>query len=567
MAGPERIDRFEVEAVLGAGAFATVWLARDPVLDLRVAIKVLADNWSRDQDIRARFIEEARVLWQANSPRIIRVHHVSELPDGRPYFVMSWADRGTLRQRMDARFDANTLFSVAESSSITAELARAVSDVHDIRRIHRDLKPGNVLIRSTEAKLGSPIYGLVDDEQLVLADFGLARQVEASAITLVSGSPAYVAPEQAAGLDQLTERADLYPVGLMMVELMTGSTPVDRSTMAAAAMTGPIDIGTHLATHGVSAPHELINYLQAITHPDPMQRPASAKEMADTLSRFADQPSQGVQMPGSHGVQGQGVQGQGVQGQGVQGQGVQGQGGSQSQDTHGHDAHSYNPSGQQVPAGQSSAAMANRFPGPTTGVISQETPVGQASNPPPTVVSLRGAEPANSKTGLFAGIGVLAIILLAAVGYLALRGDGNSTETNDDGTTTSAVDSPTPSATDPTVTTTSTITTTSGPAEPIELTELPLPDIAPEPSKDEFRTIANIAASVSFVEEFYRDLATYYQEREEEPVWVFKSSEDQGEAVKIELESPNRIANVRVEPTATVTSSNLSKITIVYQLK
>ena len=250
----ERIDRFEVESVLGTGAFATVWLARDPVLDLRVAIKVLADNWSRDPGIRARFIDEARVLWQADSSRIVRVHHVGELDDGRPYFVMGWADRGNLRERMRARFGTGSTFSIQETAAITAELCRAVGDVHALGRIHRDIKPANVLLRTTASRQSRSVVGLADDEQLVLADFGLAKEIEASAMTMVSGSPAYVVPEQARGVDRLDERADIYPLGLIMIELATGSSPAERATMLDAAATVRLDIHGHLARAGATMP-------------------------------------------------------------------------------------------------------------------------------------------------------------------------------------------------------------------------------------------------------------------------------------------------------------------------
>ncbi len=97
---PERLGKYRIERLLGTGAFASVYLGVDDALDSRVAIKVLADNWSHDDDIRRRFIEEARILRRADDERIVRVHTVDELDDGRPYFVMDYADRGTVHQRL-----------------------------------------------------------------------------------------------------------------------------------------------------------------------------------------------------------------------------------------------------------------------------------------------------------------------------------------------------------------------------------------------------------------------------------------------------------------------------------
>ncbi len=101
-----QIGRYRLDHVVGSGAFATVWKARDPELDAVVAIKVLADNWSHDADVRARFLAEARLLRRLESPRVVKVHDVGELPaehpgdPSRPYFVMDHVDGGTLADRV-----------------------------------------------------------------------------------------------------------------------------------------------------------------------------------------------------------------------------------------------------------------------------------------------------------------------------------------------------------------------------------------------------------------------------------------------------------------------------------
>jgi eukaryotic-like serine/threonine-protein kinase len=97
---PDRFGRYRVVRRIGSGGFATVWLARDEELDAPVAVKVLADNWAHRLDVRSRFEEEARILRRADSDRVVRVHDIGELPDGRPYFVMTYADRGTQADRL-----------------------------------------------------------------------------------------------------------------------------------------------------------------------------------------------------------------------------------------------------------------------------------------------------------------------------------------------------------------------------------------------------------------------------------------------------------------------------------
>jgi len=100
---PQTIGPYRVERLLGTGGFATVWLAYDPGLDARVAIKVLADNWSHDPRVRERFVAEGRLLWQLDDERVLRVHGVGELEEGRPYLVTAWADRGSLADRLAQR--------------------------------------------------------------------------------------------------------------------------------------------------------------------------------------------------------------------------------------------------------------------------------------------------------------------------------------------------------------------------------------------------------------------------------------------------------------------------------
>ena len=102
MTAPQRIGPYAIERLLGVGSFATVWLGYDPVLDAHVAIKVLAENWSHDLRVRERFLDEARLLRRLEHERLVRVHAVGELPDGRPYAVLAWADGGSLRDRLAA---------------------------------------------------------------------------------------------------------------------------------------------------------------------------------------------------------------------------------------------------------------------------------------------------------------------------------------------------------------------------------------------------------------------------------------------------------------------------------
>lgn len=279
------IGKFRIERPLGAGAFATVWLARDEVLDAPVAVKVLAENWSRNDDVRRRFVDEARILHQLDSDRVVRVFAVDHLDDGRPYFVMEWADRGTLYDRMSRRVGGPPT-SPREAIQTVLEILRCLSVVHEFGLVHRDVKPSNILFRTVPAHLRRR-SGAV--ERVLLADFGLAKEVVGSSgFTVAAGTPAYTAPEQAGGRAQIDARADVYAATVVLFELLTGAVPYAISTLleARAPRADQVPQLTGLA-------HDLPPVLDDIVArglaQDPDQRFRDADEFADTLAAVLDQ--------------------------------------------------------------------------------------------------------------------------------------------------------------------------------------------------------------------------------------------------------------------------------------
>jgi hypothetical protein len=207
----ERIGRYRLERRLGSGAFGTVWLAYDEELDGPVAVKVLADNWSARLDVRERFLSEARMLRRAGSDRVVQVHDIGELPDGRPYFVMEYADGGTLGDLL-----GDGPLPVPQALRLTALAARGAAALHEAGIVHRDIKPGNVL-------LGTAPDGSL---RVLLADLGLAKSLaHASGLTQAAGSDGYRPPEQAAPGAGIDERADVYSLGAVGYHLVTGRVP------------------------------------------------------------------------------------------------------------------------------------------------------------------------------------------------------------------------------------------------------------------------------------------------------------------------------------------------------
>ncbi|MEU4693099.1 serine/threonine-protein kinase [Actinoplanes sp. NPDC023714] len=214
MSLPTMIGRYRVLRRLGAGAFATVWLAEDDVLDSLVAIKVLADNWAHHPDVRARFEQEAQVLRRADSERLVRVHDFGELPDGRPYQVMTYAAGGTLADRLESG-----PLPIGTTVRIATDIAEAVTVLHQSGVLHRDLKPSNVLFDT--------VRGV---ERVLVADLGLAKSIaQASGFTVAAGTPGYMAPEQRLPGGGLDERADVHAIGAMTYQMLTGRTPALRA--------------------------------------------------------------------------------------------------------------------------------------------------------------------------------------------------------------------------------------------------------------------------------------------------------------------------------------------------
>jgi hypothetical protein len=237
----QTIGRYEVLRVLGSGGFATVWLARDPDLVADVALKVLADNWARDPDMTERFLEEARLLRRCDDDRVVRVHTIERLEDGRPYFVMDYAEGGTLADRIVARMDAGQRFGVREAVELSLQLAGCLTAVHAAGIVHRDVKPSNVLFRSG---------------RMILGDLGLARRAVApSAPTITGGTPAYAAPEQLdpARAATVDARADLYAAAAVLYELLAGVPPPAGAAPAVAQARRDVPPGlAEVVRHGLA---------------------------------------------------------------------------------------------------------------------------------------------------------------------------------------------------------------------------------------------------------------------------------------------------------------------------
>ncbi len=223
---PARLGRYAVRRRIGSGGFATVWLAYDEQLDSPVAVKVLAENWTEDQAVRQRFLEEGRFLRKVESPYVVTVYDAGELDDGRPYLVMSYADQGTLADRLEILG-----LTPGQALEVVRQVGAGLQALHVRGVLHRDVKPANVLFRTVEE-------GGRSDVRAMVADLGLGKALDMSSrLTMIAGTPSFVAPEQAQG-EPLDPRADQYSLAALTYLMLSGRAPYAHASLAAAAAPG-----------------------------------------------------------------------------------------------------------------------------------------------------------------------------------------------------------------------------------------------------------------------------------------------------------------------------------------
>jgi serine/threonine protein kinase len=212
-------DRFRLEEKVGSGGMSSVYRAFDPTLERHVAIKLMHRDISSDPDQLERFRREARAVAQLNHPHVVTVIDAGE-DDGAPYIVFEYVEGETLKERI-RRLGK---LPVAEAVAYAVEIGRALECAHDHRLVHRDVKPQNVLIDP--------------DGRAKVTDFGIARSLEAQGLTAtgrVLGTTDYVSPEQALG-HEVTAQSDIYSLGVVLYEMLTGEIPFKADTQVAVAM-------------------------------------------------------------------------------------------------------------------------------------------------------------------------------------------------------------------------------------------------------------------------------------------------------------------------------------------
>jgi serine/threonine protein kinase len=201
--------RYELEDRLGHGGMATVYRARDRKLDREVAIKLLADNFAGDEEVRRRFSREARLAAKLDHPNVVQVYDVGE-EDDRPYIVMEYVEGGTVGDRLKRR---RRSLATNEAVALLCQLCDGLGHAHSKKLVHRDIKPQNLLLREA-------------DGCLKITDFGIARAAEETTRLThpgkVIGTDRYMAPEQLAD-GKITPAVDVYACGVVADEMLPES--------------------------------------------------------------------------------------------------------------------------------------------------------------------------------------------------------------------------------------------------------------------------------------------------------------------------------------------------------
>ncbi len=262
---------YEVRDELGRGGMGVVYRAWDQHLHRLVAVKMLLAGDFARPDERERFRREAEAAAGLRHVNIVQVYHVGDF-EGRPYFTMEFVEGGSLAEKLAA-----APLPAGQAAALLATLAEAVQSAHDRGIVHRDLKPGNVLLTAD----GTP----------KIADFGLARRVDdGGALTrsgIPLGTPNYMAPEQALGLSHsIGPAADIYALGAILYETLTGCPPFQASTSAETLRKVIEQEPTPPSRWNAKIPRDLEVICLKCLRKDPQRRYASAAALAQDLGRL-----------------------------------------------------------------------------------------------------------------------------------------------------------------------------------------------------------------------------------------------------------------------------------------
>ena len=285
-------DAYTIEGEVGRGGMGVVYRARDERLQRRVAIKVLPPELAFQKDIRERFTREAQTAARLSHPHIVPIHTVGE-GQGLVYFVMGYVDGESVAGRIRRRGK----LPVDEARRIMAETADALSAAHALSIIHRDIKPDNILLEGPRGRV-------------MVTDFGIAKALSStSGATLTGagvaiGTPAFMSPEQAAGEREIDGRSDVYSLGVVTFQMLTGELPFTAPTVAGILMKQITEPAPDIRARRPDVPEDLALAVSRCLEKDPENRWPSA----DALRRALESRTVGGYRPTGTSFKGQRIE-------------------------------------------------------------------------------------------------------------------------------------------------------------------------------------------------------------------------------------------------------------------
>lgn len=265
---PEKIGRYVIENELGRGGMAVVYLARDPFVDRQVAVKVLPRQFTFDPQFRARFQREAQVIATLDHPAIVPVYDFGE-HDQQPYIVMRYMKGGSLADKLKAKGP----LPVVEAARILERIGSALDEAHQKGIVHRDLKPGNILFD--------------DRDDAFVGDFGIVKLSESTVNytgNAIIGTPGYMSPEQARGDEEIDGRSDIYALGAIAYEMLTGNLPYQADTPVGLMMKHILEPVPDIRVIKPELPPSTSQVISKAMAKEPNQRYQQCAEVATALT-------------------------------------------------------------------------------------------------------------------------------------------------------------------------------------------------------------------------------------------------------------------------------------------
>lgn len=265
-------DRYEIIRSIGEGGMANVYLGYDTILDRNVAIKILRGDLSNDEKFVRRFQREALSASSLAHPSIVEMYDVGE-DDGLYYIVMEYVEGKTVKQLLKKRGN----LTLSEAIDIMLQLTDGMAHAHDSYIVHRDLKPQNIMIK--------------DDGQIKITDFGIAMALNSTQLTQtnsVMGSVHYLPPEQASGKGS-TIKSDIYSMGIIFYELLSGSLPFRGDNAVEIALKHMRDPLPSLREENPAIPQSIENIIKKATAKNPKNRYEDARSMHEDLLTALDE--------------------------------------------------------------------------------------------------------------------------------------------------------------------------------------------------------------------------------------------------------------------------------------